>query len=156
MTNNEILSKLATIKKGRYISLTKVKDCGNGVVKESDMVIRLGVNYANMKINENKQTGELPWGHWVPGLENLVIEHTKVDKKTKEAMTSYYLRVTSTDPAHPETGADVIATRYLLNGEVVDRQTISSLIDEKKLESKPSSVYSIKFENIIRLGGSNQ
>ena len=83
MTNNEILSKLATIKKGRYISLTKVKDCGNGVVKESDMVIRLGVNYANMKINENKQTGELPWGHWVPGLENLVIEHTKVDKKNK-------------------------------------------------------------------------
>ena len=75
MTNQEILTKLAEAKKGRYINLTKAKDLGQGIVKESDMVIRLGVAYSNMKINEDRQTGQLPWGRWVEGLENLVIEH---------------------------------------------------------------------------------
>ena len=56
MTNQEILQKLGEVKKGRYINFTKIKDLGSGIVKESDMVIRLGINYANMKINENKQT----------------------------------------------------------------------------------------------------
>lgn len=141
MTNQEILTKLATIKKGRYFSLSKVKDLGNGVTKESDMVIRLGVNYANLKINENKITGKLPWGHWVEGLENLVVEH-----KGK-----YYLRVTSKDPANPESGADVIATRYLLNGKEISKEEAKTFAKEKELSGKPSSVYNIKFENIISL-----
>lgn len=140
MTNQEILTKLAEAKKGRYINLTKAKDLGQGIVKESDMVIRLGVSYANMQINENKQTGSLPWGKWVEGLENLVIEH-----KGK-----YYLRITSTDPANPESGADVIATRYLMNGVEVTKQEVRALIGEEKSGASP--VYNIKFDNILKLG----
>lgn len=143
MTNQEILNTLATVKKGRYISLTKKKDLGEGIVKESDMVIRLGVSYANMAVNADKQTGSLPWGTWVPGLENLVVEHKG----------NYYLRITSTDPAHPESGADVIATRYIKDGAIISKDEVVALIGEKKVASKPSMVYNVKFDNILRLGG---
>lgn len=140
MTNQEILAKLAEAKKGRYINLTKVKDLGQGIVKESDMVIRLGVAYSNMKINEGRQTGQLPWGNWVEGLENLVIEH-----KGK-----FYLRISSTDPANPESGADVIATRYLKDGVEITKQDVLALVGEEKSSASP--VYNIKFENILKLG----
>lgn len=142
MTNQEILSALGQTKKGRYINLSKVKDLGNGVVKESDMVIRLGVNYSNMKINENKETKSLPWGHWVEGLENLVIEHKG----------NYYLRITSTNPQNPEVGADVIATRYIKDGCEITKQEALALVGEKKMASRASCVYNIKFENITKLG----
>lgn len=140
MTNQEILTKLAEAKKGRYINLTKAKELGQGIVKESDMVIRLGVSYANMQINENRQTGQLPWGKWVEGLENLVIEHKG----------NYYLRITSTDPANPESGADVIATRYLMNGQEISKQEVRALTGEEKGGASP--VYNVKFENILKLG----
>lgn len=140
MTNQEILNKLAEVKKGRYASLTKVKDLGHGIVKESDMVIRLGVSYANMAINEGKQTGSLPWGEWVEGLENLVITH-----KGK-----YYLRVSAISPENPENGAKVIATRYLRDGAEISREEVASIIGNEK--GSASAVYNIKFENIKRLG----
>lgn len=143
MTNQEILTKLAETKKGRYISLCKKKDLGEGITKESDMVIRLGVNYANMGVNANHETGSLPWGHWVAGLENLVVEHKG----------NYYLRVTSTNPENLESGADVIATRYIKDGREISKEEVVATIGEKKIASKASVVYNIKFENIIRLGG---
>jgi hypothetical protein len=142
MKNQEILSKLAEIKKGRYINFTKVKDLGKGIVKESDMVIRLGVNYANMKINKDRETGSLPWGKWVEGLENLVVEHKG----------NYYLRITSTDPANPESGADVIATRYLMEGQEISKDQVIEMIGESKLSGNASPVYNVKFENIVSLG----
>lgn len=143
MTNQEILTKLAETKKGRYISLCKKKDLGQGITKESDMVIRLGVNYANMSVNANHNTGSLPWGHWVHGLENLVVEHKG----------NYYLRVTSTNPENLESGADVIATRYIKDGKEISKEEVVATIGEKKIASKASVIYNIKFENIIRLGG---
>ena len=142
MTNQEILNKLNSVKKGRYFSLRKNKDLGNGITKESDMVIRLGVNYANMQINEDKQTGSLKWGHWVEGLGNLVLEHKG----------NYYLRITSTDPQHPERGADVVDTKYYRDGNEISKDEASAIVGEKKMSSKASPVYNIKFENIIKLG----
>ena len=142
MTNQEILTRLAESKKGRYINLTKSKDLGQGIIKESDMVIRLGVAYANMQINEDRQTGQLPWGKWVEGLENLVVEHKG----------NYYLRITSTDPANPESGADVIATRYLMNGQEISKEQVIAIVGETKLSGSASPVYNVKFENIIKLG----
>lgn len=141
MTNAEILTTLGNVKKGCYVKLTKVKDLGNGVTKESDMRIRLGVAYANMSINEGRQTAPLAWGHWVEGLENIVLEHKG----------NYYLRVSSTNPEHLEDSKDVIATRYLLNNEEISYEEASALIGNKK-SSKPSPVYNIKFENIKSLG----
>ena len=142
MTNQEILTRLAESKKGRYINLTKSKDLGQGIIKESDMVIRLGVAYANMQINEDRQTGQLPWGKWVEGLENFVVEHKG----------NYYLRITSTDPANPESGSDVIATRYLMNGQEISKEQVIAIVGEAKLSGSASPVYNVKFENIIKLG----
>ena len=141
MTNQEILTKLAEAKKGRYINLTKAKDLGQGIVKESDMVIRLGVAYSNMKINEDRQTGQLPWGRWVEGLENLVGLSIKA---------IFYLRISSTDPANPESGADVVATRYLKDGAEITKHDVLTLVGEQKGSASP--VYNVKFENILKLG----
>lgn len=142
MTDQQIIEKILQAKKGRYIRLTKSKDLGDGVVKESNMVIRLGVNYANMEINKDREIQPLKWGHWVSGLEGLVLEHKG----------NHYLRITSIDPSHPESGADVVSTRYLRNGQPVTRDEVVDLVGEKNLASKASSVYNIKFENIISIG----
>lgn len=152
MRNEEILNALKNVKKGRYVSLRKIKDLGEGIVKESDMIIRLGVSYQNMSINEGRTVESLPWGHWLEGLENLVIEHTKKDKKTGEESTSYYLRVSSTNPEHPDNGADVVATRYLRNGVIIPKEEVVAILGEKKITSSASAVYNIKFENIESLG----
>ena len=142
MNAQEILQKLQNTKKGTYVSLTKVKDLGNDIIKESDMRIRVGVNYKNLKANKNKEIQPLPWGKWVKGLENLVVEHKG----------NYYLRITSTNPNDLEKASDVIATRYIQNGKEISKEEVINQIGEKKLTSSPSIVYNIKFDNIIRIG----
>lgn len=137
MTNQEILNKLGEVKKGRYISLKKKKDLGEGVVKISDLVIRLGVDYANMKINENRETPIQPlkWGNWVEGLEGLVIEHKG----------NYYLRVASSY-------SNTNKSTYYLNEQPISKEEVVALLGEKKVQSGNPDVYNIKFENIIELG----
>lgn len=154
MTNKEIIKKIREAKKGRYINFTKEKDLGEGVRKETDMKIRLGVDYSHMKINKDKEIGKLPWGHYVKGLENLVIEHTKVDKKTGEVIDgpNYYLRISSCTPEHPDSGADVIATRYYKGNKLITKEEAISIVGEKKMKSHASAVYNVKFENIIKIG----
>lgn len=139
MEMKEILEVLRSKRRGTYVSLTKVKDYGNGLVKETDMTIRLGVNFANLESNKGRVIGQLPWGQWVSGLENYVIEHT--DKKGNHNM---YLRVTSTN-------AHISKSRYLLNGQEVDKAVAEEMIGTKKLSSKESEVYNVNFKNIIRL-----
>lgn len=143
MNNQEILNKLATIKNGRYISLTKSKDLGNGVTKVSKMVLRKGIKAANTTIYEDHKPGPLPWGHWVEGLENLVIEHKG----------NYYLRVTSKTPENPENGADVISTNFLLNGATISQEQAIAIVGEKKMESKAAPFYNVKFDNILEIEG---
>ena len=142
MNAQEILQKLQNTKKGTYVSLTKIKDLGNDIIKESDMRIRVGVNYKNLKANKDKEIQPLPWGKWVKGLENLVVEHKG----------NYYLRITSTNPNDLEKASDVIATRYIQNGKEISKEEVINQIGEKKLTSSPSMVYNIKFDNIIRIG----
>ncbi len=142
MNAQEILQKLQNTKKGTYVSLTKVKDLGNDIIKESDMRIRVGVNYKNLKANKNKEIQPLPWGKWVKGLENLVVEHKG----------NYYLRITSTNPNDLKKASDVIATRYIQNGVEISKEEVINQIGEKKLASSSSMVYNIKFDNIIRIG----
>lgn len=137
MTNEEIIQTMLSKKKGQYVSLKKEKDLGNGVKKITDMVIRLGVDYANMKVNENRETeiGSLPWGHWVEGLEGYVIEHKG----------HYYLRVAS---SYSNTTKSI----YTLNGVEVGDEVVCELVAPYKLKSSSADVYNIKFENIIQLG----
>ena len=81
------------------------------------------------------------------GLENLALEHTN-----KKGEHNCYVRVTSTDPSNPESGADVLGTKYLLNGSEISKADAIAIADEKKMESTASSVYNINFKNIISIG----
>jgi hypothetical protein len=139
MNTAEILEILKTTKKGTYRTITKSKDFGDGITKETTMTIRLGVDYSTLKSNKDRTVGSLPWGNWVPGLENFVIEHT--DKKGNYNM---YLRVTSS-------GSHTSKSKYLINGQEVDKSVVESMIGSKKLESKESEVYNINFKNIIKI-----
>jgi hypothetical protein len=136
MTNEEIIQTMLSKKKGRYVNLKKEKNLGNGVKKITDMVIRLGVDYSKMKVNEGRETeiGSLPWGKWVEGLEGYVIEHKG----------NYYLRVAS---SYSNTTKSI----YTLNGVEVGDEIVNELVAPSKLASKPSDVYNIKFSNIISL-----
>lgn len=146
MTNAQILEKLASIKKGKFISLKKKKDLGQGVEKVSDLVIRLGVDYSKMACAQGKEVGSLPWGHWVEGLEGLVIEHTKTDKKTGIQVTKNYLRVASSY-------SNTTRSYYYLNGKEISKQEAIDIIGEKKMATSNPDVYNIEFSNILELGG---
>ena len=146
MNREEIIRKLEEVKRGRYYSLTKKKALGNNIEKITVMRIRLGVNYSNMSINKDRQTGSLKYGNWIEGLEGLALEYTN-----KKNEYHNYLRVTTTDPNNIENYVDVVETRYLMNGRNVDREIVRSIIGDKKLESKPSIVYNIDFENILEI-----
>lgn len=134
-TNTQIFNEIEKIKKGAYATLDKVKDFGNGLVKFTHMVIRLGVNYANMKVNAGKEVGSLPWGEWVDGYEGLVIEHKG----------NYYLRVS-------DSFTNNNTSRYELNGNEITKEQATEIVGESKIASKQSSVYNIKFDNIIKVG----
>jgi len=134
MTTQEILNQMGNVKKGKYVSLKKKKDLGEGIEKISDIVIRLGVDYANMKVAEGKEVGGLPWGKWVEGLEGLVIEHKG----------NYYLRVAS---SYSNNGKSI----YLLNGNEISKEEVIAILGEKKVLSANPDVYNIKFENILEL-----
>ena len=134
MTTQQILDQMGNVKKGKYVSLKKKKDLGEGIEKISDIVIRLGVDYANMKVAEGKEVGGLPWGKWVEGLEGLVIEHKG----------NYYLRVAS---SYSNNGKSI----YLLNGNEISKEEVIAILGEKKVLSANPDVYNIKFENILEL-----
>lgn len=135
MEKQQILNKVKDLKKGAYVSLVKTKDLGAGVLKITNMVIRLGVEYSHMKANLNKVCGSLPWGNWLTNYEGLVIEHKG----------QLYLRVANSYTQNS-------SSEYYYNGSKVSKEFVISLIGEKKLASKPSDVYCIKFDNIIKIG----
>ena len=142
LTDQQIIDAIKSVKKGTYIQLTKQKDLGEGVIKETDMRVRVGVSYQNLAINEGKETKSLPWGHWVEGLENLVLEHKG----------NHYLRITATDPEHIDEGDDIIATRYIKDARELTKSEAISIVGEKHMKGSASPVYNIKFENIVRIG----
>ena len=134
MTREEVL-KVIDEKRNGTIELVKIKDFGIGIIKETTMSVELGVEYKTLveaKEYEAKEKHSLPWGHWLEGYENLIIEH-------KDA---YYLRV-----ANPKT----IGSRYMVDGVETDPEAAEKLIAPSKLKSSESVVFNIKFENIKQI-----
>lgn len=146
MDTNIILNQLANIKKGSYLKLKKVKHYKNGVDKVSDLVIRLGINYGNIKAVQEKlngrEVGSLPWGHYLKGYEGLVIEHTN-----KKGETKYYLRVANDY-------LDRNKSYYYLNGNEISREEAIAIEGEKQIKGSGESpdVYNIEFSNLLSLG----
>lgn len=137
MQANLVLAAINGIKNGKFFSLTKEKDLGQGVTKISRVTYRLGVKPANMKVYKDagREPGGLPWGQWVPGLEGRVIEHKG----------NFYLRVAESHAAYP-------SSQYYHNGNPITKEEATALVGEKKMASSGESpVYNIKFDNIIKI-----
>lgn len=130
----EILKQVKALKKGKYVRLIKSKDLGNGVEKFTTMTIRVGVDTSKMKAYEGKEVGQLPWGQWLKGYEGLVIAHKG----------NNYLRVAS---AYTNTTKSI----YYHNEKEITKEQALELVGSKKLESKASDVYCIKFDNIVEI-----
>lgn len=134
MVKEDVL-KIIDSKRNGTIELVKIKDFGKGIIKETTMTVELGVEYRTLleaKEYDSKERHPLPWGHWLEGYENLIIEH-------KDA---YYLRV-----ANPKT----VGSKYLVEGVETDPETAEKLIAPSKLKSSESVIYNIKFENIKQI-----
>lgn len=137
MTNQEILNKLNQIKNGRYVGITKEKELAEGITKVSNIVVRVGVNYA--KMNSVQESGRvvqgLPWGNWLDNYSGKVIEHKG----------NLYLRVANSYNAKNN------KCKYYKDGKEISRQEVVALIGEKKVAGSESDVYNIKFDNIIAI-----
>lgn len=146
MEKNIVLNQLGEIKKGSYLKIKKVKHFKNGVNKISDLVIRLGVKYGNIKKVQEKlngrEVGSLAWGHYLEGYEGLVIEHTN-----KKGETKYYLRVANDY-------LDRNKSYYYLNNKEISKDEAILIEGEKQINGNGQSpdVYNIEFNNLLSLG----
>jgi len=74
--------------RGQMCSITYARECkmrkGEAMIyKYSDMIVRVGIEYDNIKaVKEKRESGELPalnqglsWGSYVPGLYPFIITH---------------------------------------------------------------------------------
>jgi len=136
MDSKQIILKMLEAKKGSYVKLKKFKDLGDGYSKVTDMVIRMGIDYYNIEENKDKPRQGLPWGEYVLGLEGYVIQNKG----------QLYLRVY-------DNGTNISSkSKYLLNGQEVNKDDVIAVLGDKKLASSKSTCYTIKFENILELG----
>ena len=136
--------------KGQFLSVTMEKEetpmaaskkAGVKLRKETTMVVRTGVSFANLaSVKEGIESGErgevqsLPWGEW------LVFPYAIVHKGAE------YFRFTL--------GANTRPTcRYWVNdAEVTRSEFIVHLPESKRVPSEPSEVITVKLENITRIG----
>lgn len=135
-----LIEQIKNIKKGAFTKIEYFSDKGNGVIKKTSCVVRLGINYYNIKHNKTKETHSLPWGKWVEGLEGYVLEHTN-----KKGEYHQYLRLYTTN-------IKSIKTEYSLNGVITQKQ---DLIERGLLKDKPSTItdcFNVPMENILSLG----
>lgn len=137
LTTEKIIDTIKGIKKGTWVKLVKEKvlDKEKDIKKITSMTIRLGVEYTHIKAVRKETAEPLPWGHWVEGLEGLVIEHKG----------TYYLRVANSYTKQA-------TSNYYIGGEETTKENIIAMVGESKTRTSESAVYNIKFENIIQIG----
>lgn len=135
MTKQEIMEKLETIKKGVYTKITFQKDLGNNCVKVTEAVVRLKVNYYNLKSVLGKQKSDRKITDIIL-MENTLFEN-------KEGKTK--LRVFTTNNHRTK-------STYYLNGVETDKKELLEKGYIQPKESKPTSMYMLFTDNIIKLG----
>ena len=136
MEKEIVINTIKGIKKGVYVRLHKIKDLSKGVIKHTSMLIRLGLDYDNLK-NVEKCEGErkLPWGEWY--LYPYVIKH-------KDTL---YLRVYN---SHVEKGS--VETYYELDNKVISKEEAVMVVGKEEKPTHESECYNVKFDNIVSIG----
>lgn len=116
---------------------------GRTVVKVSEFTARAGVDYANLKATEGRETGGLPYGEWAEGYEGLVIL----------ADSGEQVRVTWAPNAAPRSS-------WTIDGQPATRQEVAALMQpaaaKRLLEPKEGGVdvvvMNLRVEGILRVG----
>lgn len=146
MTLEKLIELLKNIKKGTFVKMTykSVKKPlaahkGDLIEKVSSGVYRLGITYANMKINAEKITGPMNSGEWKRGFENYIIND--LDKNGNE---THKLRVYTTK--HKTT------SKWYLNGVETTKEWLETNGYIGKQTSKPTPLFNVFVENVLALG----
>lgn len=118
---------------------------------------RVNESLENASSEEVYQTKTLPWGEWVSGAENKVIQYTKKDEDDN-SITNFYLRY------YNAKNTDIL--EYLVDGvkaTTEESQTISQFLPKKKYvvsktqselglnESNYVAVQMVSFSNIVSI-----
>jgi hypothetical protein len=103
---------------------------GHTLTKVSRAVCLTGVEYRNLAVNEEVETGKLPWGEW--SQYPYVVTHKGAD----------YLRIYAVD--------GTVKTRYFVDGIEVFRQEFLPYLTPSQQEAKRPNggVMTIKAENM--------
>ena len=139
-----IIETIKTIKKGTFISI-EYKTIKKPLAKHKESIIekhsigtyRLGIEYANMAANKDKETGPLPYGSFKLDFKDYIIEYG--DKK--------YLRV-YTSVKHKT------ISKWFLNGVETTKEYLIENGYISNSKSKPTECFNINIDNIIRIGSS--
>jgi hypothetical protein len=88
----------------------------NTLVKVSTAMAQTGVEFADLSVNSDRETGALPWGEW--------------------SVYPYIVRHKGTDYARLNVIDGTVRTQYFVNGMDVDRQMFLSYLTPSQRESK--------------------
>ena len=151
LTVREVISKATLATKGANVKLgwrrnCKVKkSCQDQIEKEVQAVGRIGIDYDNQKIvQEKRESGELPeqsqpiWngkGEWI--LFPYLIRHTVTGQ--------LYLRL------YKGTGTAKAKVQYYLNGQPVNMDVISSMLLSSEKQEKTGDCFCCKIEDITAI-----
>jgi hypothetical protein len=105
---------------------------GVSLTKHTEAKAMTGVEYRNLAVNNDRETGALPWGEWVDGLYPWVIEHKG----------QRYARIYTVD--------GTLRTTYFVNGEAVDRETFAEyLTPSQRTPKRPNGgTLTVKMDNL--------
>lgn len=158
MTRHEIIKAVDTVKKGTFVRIVyetelpltaAAKRAGHVIVKHTEKVVRLGVNYGNISKVQKAEEARTepkreytPWCHWE--IENILAKHNTKD--------DYYLSFATVDGMGHHT-----KTTYFVDGvtatfdEVKESEFV--LPSHFKNSGEAPVVQKVNINNIIQLGG---
>jgi hypothetical protein len=105
---------------------------GTRLSKRTSAQVLTGAEYASLAVNNERETGDLPWGEWAEGLYPYVITHKGRD----------YARLYTVE--------GTLASAYYVNDERVTREAFNEYLTPAARKPKRSvgGVLTIKIENI--------
>jgi hypothetical protein len=100
------------------------------LTKVTDAVIRTGIDYANLSVNADTDTGELPWGEW--SVFPYIIEHRG----------ALYARLYVKDGS--------VRTRYFIDGVEATREAFDSHLTPSARKPRKSNggTITVRLENV--------
>ena len=146
LTQQQKIETLDSLQKGGYVKVqwysmpcTK-KAFKDRVRKETTSVLRLGVNYGNLKENENKEINPLPtYLEW--HYKNIILRNINTNGLLVRVYTS---KVKNYTPS----------VQYYLDNEPITKQELIDMgaLNASQSKSFDGNTFNIKLDNIISLG----